>query len=166
MEPSTKARRGNALELFYYLCAVYRYKLRLNTGGKCLMMSTVWLEEKILACLICCTIHGRGSPPETHTHTCSTFTRTRRCTFNIDNVFYWYLLIYLHVYIYKIYIYMINYMHYVLRCFQNRSESIQWVGSFICIQWRLTLLSCQVGENCCMPAGLGWNMLKPSETFV
>ena len=28
MEPSTKARRGNALELFYYLCAVYRYKLR------------------------------------------------------------------------------------------------------------------------------------------
>ena len=103
---------------------------------------------------------------DTHTHTCSTFTRTRRCTVNIDNVFYWYLLIYLHVYIYKIYIYMINYMHYVLRCFQNRSESIQWVGSFICIQWRLTLLSCQVGENCCMPAGLGWNMLKPSETFV
>ena len=37
---------------------------------------------------------------DTHTHTCSTFTRTRRCTVNIDNVFYWYLLIYLHVYIY------------------------------------------------------------------
>lgn len=105
-------------------------------------------------------------PLQRHTHTCSTFTRTRRCTVNIDNVFYWYLLIYLHVHKIYIYIYMINYMHYVLRCFQNRSESIQWVGSFICIQWRLTLLSCQVGENCCMPAGLGWNMLKPSETFV
>lgn len=45
-------------------------------------------------------------PLQRHTHTCSTFTRTRRCTVNIDNVFHWYLLIYLHVYIYIRYIYI------------------------------------------------------------